>query len=197
MLDLIIFGPPGAGKGTQSAKLVSHYALNHISTGDLLRAERAANTELGTQAEQFISQGQLVPDEVVIGMVRNFILDHKGSKGFIFDGFPRTITQAQALDEMLVEFNSQIDLVLGLEVDEDELVKRLLLRGQDSGRADDRDEATIRKRFHEYESKTSPLIEYYSGQGKYAGVNGLGEIDGIFSALSRKIDTAYKQNNPG
>lgn len=137
MLNLIIFGPPGAGKGTQSERLLEQYSLQHISTGDLLRAERAAGTDLGNQANEYIAKGELVPDAVVIGMVKNFMLAHTEAKGFIFDGFPRTTPQAEALDAMLADFNTQISIVLGLEVDEDELVKRLLLRGQSSGRADD------------------------------------------------------------
>ena len=148
MLNLIIFGPPGAGKGTQSANLIEEFGLRHISTGDLLRAEREAETELGMTANEYISQGQLVPDEVVIGMVSNFMDSHVDDcKGFIFDGFPRTIPQADALDHMLEDRKTRIAIVLGLEVDEDELVKRLLLRGKESGREDDQNEETIRSRF--------------------------------------------------
>jgi adenylate kinase len=188
MLNLILFGPPGAGKGTQSEKLIGTYGLQHISTGDLLRAERKAGTPLGVQADAYISKGELVPDEVVIGMVRNFIQDHRHANGFIFDGFPRTIPQAQALDGLLQEFNTQIHLVLGLEVIEDELVKRLLLRGQSSGRVDDQDENTIRNRFREYQSKTLPLQDFYTGVGIYRGVHGMGEIEAIFGSLSEHID---------
>lgn len=192
MLNLIIFGPPGAGKGTQSEKLILKYGLTHISTGDLLRAERASGTELGSQANAFISRGELVPDEVVIGMVRNFISHRKDSNGFIFDGFPRTIPQAEALDAMLSEFDMRIDIVLGLEVEEDELVKRLLLRGQTSGRADDQDETTIRIRFREYQSKTLPLQEFYSQKGKYAGVFGIGEVEEIFNSLTDNIKKVWQ-----
>jgi adenylate kinase len=188
MLNLIILGPPGAGKGTQSEKLISKYGLVHISTGDLLRAERNAGTELGNQANDYISRGELVPDAVVIGMVRNYMLSKEGANGFIFDGFPRTIPQAEALDRMLEEFNTGISVVLGLEVEEDELVKRLMLRGQTSGRVDDQDENTIRNRFQEYLNKTLPLQGYYASQGKYQGVMGMGEIDIIFGQLSAKID---------
>ena len=161
MLNLILFGPPGAGKGTQSEKLIGAYGLKHISTGDLLRAERQAGTELGIQANTYISKGELVPDEVVVGMVRNFMKDNHMANGFIFDGFPRTTPQAEALDALLSEFDTKIHLVLGLEVEEDELVKRLLLRGQSSGRVDDQDESTIRNRFREYQNKTLPLQGYY------------------------------------
>jgi len=188
MFNLILFGPPGAGKGTQSEKILEKYQLEHISTGDLLRAERKAGTELGNKANEFISKGELVPDEVVVGMVRNFILERKDKAGFIFDGFPRTIPQAQALDNMLTEFNAQIDCVLGLEVEEDELVKRLLLRGETSGRVDDQNEDTIRNRFQEYQNKTLPIQEHYGSQNKYHGVEGVGEIEDIFASLCSHID---------
>lgn len=188
MLNLILFGPPGAGKGTQSEKLISSYNLKHISTGDLLRAERQAGTELGIQANEYISKGELVPDSVVIGMVRNFIQANTQAAGFIFDGFPRTIPQAEALDSMLLEFNASISMVLGLEVQEDELVKRLLLRGQTSGRVDDQNEDTIRNRFHEYLNKTLPIQGFYSKQNKYQGINGLGEIDQINADLCELIN---------
>ena len=189
MLNLILFGPPGAGKGTQSEKLISTYNLKHISTGDLLRAERQAGTELGIQANDYISKGELVPDAVVIGMVRNYMQSHTEAAGFIFDGFPRTIPQAEALDQMLNEFNTSISLVLGLEVNEDELVKRLLLRGQTSGRVDDQNEETIRNRFHEYLNKTLPIQGFYAGPDKYHGINGLGNIDEINAELCKWIDS--------
>lgn len=188
MLNLIIFGPPGAGKGTQSEKIITKYHLSHISTGDLLRAERKAGTELGNKANEYISKGELVPDEVVIGMVRNFILGHGESAGFIFDGFPRTVAQANALDHMLVEFHTKVSMVLGLEVEEDELVKRLLLRGITSGRADDQDEDTIRNRFREYQNKTLPLSDYYKEKGNYRSVVGIGEVEDIFNDLCTEID---------
>jgi adenylate kinase len=188
MLNLILFGPPGAGKGTQSEKLIAKYHLKHISTGDLLRAERQEGTELGVQANEYIAKGELVPDAVVIGMVRNYMLSHTDAHGFIFDGFPRTIPQAEALDVMLTEFSAQIDVVLGLEVDENELVKRLLLRGKTSGRADDQSEDTIRTRFQEYQNKTLPIQDFYTKQNKYIGIHGLGEIDQIFGQLCEKVD---------
>lgn len=188
MLNLILFGPPGAGKGTQSEKLIAKYNLSHISTGDLLRAERAAGTELGNLANEYIAKGELVPDAVVIGMVKNYMVDHAESAGFIFDGFPRTVPQAEALDVMLLDFNASISVVLGLEVEEDELVKRLLLRGQSSGRVDDQDENTIRNRFQEYQNKTLPLAGFYANQHKYVGVPGSGEIDAIFDSLCDHIN---------
>jgi len=188
MLNLILFGPPGAGKGTQSEQLIDAYNLKHISTGDLLRAERKAGTELGIKANEYIAKGELVPDEVVVGMVRNFMKEHSSSKGFIFDGFPRTTPQAEALDNLLSEFGAKIDIVLGLEVIEDELVKRLLLRGETSGRADDQSEETIRNRFKEYQIKTLPLMDYYTKKNSYVGVNGMGEIDYIQSSLREEIN---------
>ena len=188
MLNLILFGPPGAGKGTQSEQLIDAYNLKHISTGDLLRAERKAGTELGIKANEYIAKGELVPDEVVVGMVRNFMKEHSTSKGFIFDGFPRTTPQAEALDNLLSEFGAKIDIVLGLEVIEDELVKRLLLRGETSGRADDQSEETIRNRFKEYQTKTLPLMDYYTKKNTYVGVNGMGEIDHIQSSLREEIN---------
>ena len=188
MLNLILFGPPGAGKGTQSEKILAKYNLKHISTGDLLRAERNAGTDLGNQANEFISKGELVPDAVVIGMVKNFMSENTQANGFIFDGFPRTIAQAEALDSMLNDFNTEISIVLGLEVDEDELVKRLLLRGQTSGRADDQSEETIRNRFQEYLNKTLPIQNYYTEKNRYFGVEGIGEIDQIFDSLCAHLD---------
>jgi adenylate kinase len=188
MLNLILFGPPGAGKGTQSEQLIDAYNLKHISTGDLLRAERKAGTELGIKANEYIAKGELVPDEVVVGMVRNFMKEHSSSKGFIFDGFPRTTPQAEALDNLLSEFGAKIDIVLGLEVIEDELVKRLLLRGETSGRADDQSEETIRNRFKEYQTKTLPLMDYYTKKNSYVGVNGMGEIDQIQTSLIEEIN---------
>lgn len=193
MLNLIIFGPPGAGKGTQSEKIILKYKLEHISTGDLLRAERKAETELGLQANEFISKGELVPDEIVIGMVRNFIKERPYAAGFIFDGFPRTVAQAHALDHMLSEFDAAVTVVLGLEVNEDELVKRLLLRGITSGRADDQDESTIRNRFREYQNKTLPLSDHYKGQNKYRSVVGSGEVEDIFNDLCTEIQQTISE----
>jgi len=147
---------------------------------------------LGNLANDYISKGELVPDSVVIGMVKNFMLNHGDAAGFIFDGFPRTIPQAEALDTMLHDFSSSISVVLGLEVEEDELVKRLLLRGQSSGRVDDQDENTIRNRFQEYQNKTLPLAGFYSNQNKYVGVQGIGEIDSIFNSLCQHIDAVLQ-----
>lgn len=187
-LNLVLFGPPGAGKGTQSEKLLAHFGLTHLSTGDILRAERAAHTELGKMADEFISEGKLVPDEVVIGMVRNKIASLPDAKGFIFDGFPRTLAQGIALDEMLNEFNTSITLMLALTVDQEELIARLLNRGKTSGRADDTDEEVIRNRMKVYEQETSPLLEFYKNQNKASLVKGVGSIEDIFRSLCEEID---------
>lgn len=188
MLNLVLFGPPGAGKGTQSEKLIAKYQLVHLSTGDILRNEIKNQTALGLEAKKLMDAGILVPDEVVIGMIGNKLEENKNAKGFIFDGFPRTTAQAQALDKLLEGKNTSVTMMLALEVDNEELTKRLLLRGKDSGRADDSDESIIRNRIAEYNKKTAPLKDYYSAQGKFHAVNGIGSIDEIFTALCRLID---------
>ena len=170
MLNLVLFGPPGAGKGTQSEKLIEKYHLVHLSTGDILRSEITLKTKLGMEAKTLMDQGLLVPDEVVIGMISSKLDANKQAKGFIFDGFPRTTAQAKALDNLLEEKESSITMMLALEVEDEELLKRLLLRGKDSGRADDQDQNIIRKRINEYNTKTAPLKEYYSAQNKFHSV---------------------------
>jgi len=187
MLNLILFGPPGAGKGTQATKLVDKYKLVHLSTGDILRSEIAAGTKLGLEAKKLMDQGMLVPDEIVINMIDSKINNNPASKGFIFDGFPRTLAQAQELDELLLQHKTSITATLALEVDNEELTHRILERGKSSGRADDQDEATIKKRIGEYTSKTSPLKEYYKKQGKLHTVNGIGDVDEIFNSLCIEI----------
>ena len=186
-LNIVLFGPPGAGKGTQSTFLIEKYGLVHLSTGDLLRAEIKAETELGLQAQELMDRGDLVPDHVVIGMIRNKIEAHHEAAGFIFDGFPRTKAQAEALDAMLGAKSEPITAMLALEVPEDVLVQRLLKRGETSGRADDKDEASIRNRFREYESKTAPLKEYYQAQGKFKGLDGVGTVEEITGKLVKAI----------
>ena len=187
MLNIVLFGPPGSGKGTQSEKIISRYGLTHLSTGDLLRAELAAESELGLQAKSIMERGELVSDSIIIGMIRNKIVELTDAKGFIFDGFPRTVAQAQALDELLGEEGMKIDVMLGLEVERQELIDRLLKRGQDQGRADDNLE-TIENRIKVYEDQTFPVMDYYEGQGKYCGVAGMGTIDDIFDRLTAIID---------
>ena len=189
MLNIVIFGAPGSGKGTQSDKLIEHYRLFHISTGDVLRDHIRRGTELGQIAKGFIDQGQLVPDELIIDILAQVLDENKDktAEGIIFDGFPRTIPQAEALEQLLGDRDMQIDAVVGLEVPEDELIKRILLRGQMSGRADDNEE-TARKRLEVYHNQTSPLKAYYEEQGKYRAINGHGTIDGIFNLIKEALD---------
>lgn len=189
MFNLILFGPPGSGKGTQSDKLIEQYGLLHLSTGNLLREEIANKTKLGLEAKSYMDQGQLVPDEVVIGMIRSALNANPEAKGFLFDGFPRTVAQAEALDSLLAELQEEISIVLALEVSEDELVQRLLNRGKTSGRSDDTNTDVIRARLVEYENKTSPVAGHYSKFGKVKHVKGEGSIDDIFSALTREIES--------
>jgi adenylate kinase len=186
-LNIVLFGPPGAGKGTQSEFLIRKYGLVHLSTGDLLRAEIKDETPLGVEAREIMERGDLVPDHVVIGMIRNRIESELQAAGFIFDGFPRTRAQAEALDEMLNSKSEPITAMLALEVPEAELIARLLKRGETSGRPDDRDESVVRNRIAEYEKKTAPLKDYYGAQGKYRGVNGVGSIAEITERLVQAI----------
>jgi len=188
MFNLILFGPPGSGKGTQSANIVEKYGLVHLSTGDLLRHERAMKTPLGVEAQQFIDKGQLVPDEVVIGMISSALDANTGAPGFLFDGFPRTVAQAEALDRLLDLKRSSINLVLFLEVDDEELIKRLVNRGKTSGRTDDADETIQRKRQEVYKNETLPVAGHYSKHKKVVQVNGMGDVEEIFGQLSQQID---------
>ena len=188
MFNLILFGPPGSGKGTQSEKLISKYGLKHLSTGDLLRSEIAGQTPLGLEAKNFMDKGQLVPDEVVIGMISSALDANPEAAGFLFDGFPRTEAQAEALDKLLKLKKTSIHLMLALEVSEEELVSRLLNRGKTSGRSDDNNEVVIRARIAEYHKKTSAVADYYKKFDKVKQVKGEGSIDEIFAALCKEVD---------
>lgn len=188
MINLILFGPPGSGKGTQAAGLVEKYELLHISTGDLFRYEMGNNTPLGQKAKSYIEKGELVPDEVTVGMLRNKVDANLDVEGYIFDGFPRTVPQADELDNLLAENGNEVTLLLMLDVPDDELVKRLLLRGETSGRADDIDEAIIRNRIEVYKNETTPVFDYYAEKGKATKVHGVGTIEEIFGRLCAEID---------
>lgn len=184
MVNFLIFGPPGSGKGTQSVKLAGKFNLTHLSTGDMLRAEIAAGTELGKKMSLIMSKGELVPDEVVIEMIAARVDSTKDTAGFLFDGFPRTVAQTEALEKMLNERGMKIDCMLVLDVDHDELVKRLVLRADLSGRPDDKDPAVIENRIEVYKAKTEPIIDYCRQRGIYQPVNGMGSIEDIFERLS-------------
>jgi adenylate kinase len=188
MFNLILFGPPGSGKGTQSEKLIAKYGLKHLSTGDLLRSEIANQTPLGLEAKKIMDKGQLVPDEVVIGMISSALDNNPAAKGFLFDGFPRTAAQAEALDKLLELKKTSIAAMLALEVSEEELVKRLLKRGETSGRSDDTNETVIRARITEYLNKTTVVADYYAQFDKVVHIKGEGSVDNIFNALCNEID---------
>lgn len=188
MLNIVLFGPPGAGKGTQSEKLIAKYNLTHLSTGDLFRKNISEGTDLGVKAQSYMDAGNLVPDEVVIGMVEDKVKNTANSAGFIFDGFPRTVAQAEALDQIMDDNDTPISLMLSLDVDENELMERLINRGKDSGRPDDQDPEKIKNRFDVYHRETAPVAGYYEGQGKLNIIHGIGGIEAIFNKLSEKID---------
>lgn len=187
MKNIVIFGAPGSGKGTQSDKMIEKYGLNHISTGDVLRSEIKKGTELGKTAASFIEKGNLIPDELMVSILASVYDSFGDHKGVIFDGFPRTIPQAEALKKMLNERGDKVAAMIELDVPEDELMKRLILRGQQSGRADDNEE-TIKKRLVVYHSQTQPLIEWYKKEGVHHHINGLGELDRIFADICKVID---------
>ena len=189
MLNLVLFGPPGAGKGTQAARLVEKYHLVHLSTGDIFRSNIKEGTDLGQLAKSYIDKGALVPDEVTIGMLEAEVNSNSNAKGFIFDGFPRTTSQAEALDVFLSTKDTEVSSMLALEVDENELITRLLERGKSSGRADDQDAGIIKNRIRVYENETAVLKTYYANQNKFFGIEGVGSIESITLGLCKAIDT--------
>ena len=187
MLNIVLFGPPGAGKGTQSSSLINNHKLIHLSTGDLFRKHIGEDTELGLLAKSYMDKGDLVPDEVVIGMVEDKIQHHLDSKGFIFDGFPRTIAQAEALDEMMVSHDLHISGMIALTVPEEELKRRIIERGKTSGRVDDQDDEKITNRIRVYDEETSPVGHYYRAANKYNEVNGVGSIEEIYQSIEEAV----------
>jgi adenylate kinase len=189
MLNIVLFGPPGAGKGTQANLLIEKYNLVHLSTGDILRGEIAAETKLGLEAKSLMDRGDLVPDGVVIGMISSKLDNNPDANGFIFDGFPRTAAQATTLDSLLEEKETSISAMLSLKVEDDELIRRLLSRGQDSGRADDKNENIIANRINEYNNKTAPLKDFYASQNKLSEIEGLGSVEDIAEKLNTVIDS--------
>ena len=188
MINLILFGPPGSGKGTQAVTLAEKYGIIHISTGDLFRYEMGNDTPLGLKAKSYMQKGELVPDEITIGMLRNKVEKHPESNGFIFDGFPRTVAQAKALDAFLTEKGREVSALVALDVDDDEIVARILNRGKTSGRPDDNDESIIRNRIDVYNRETAPVMDYYAKAGKTKKVNGIGSIEDIFKRLCAEVD---------
>ncbi len=195
MFNLILFGPPGSGKGTQSEKLIAKYHLRHLSTGDLLRSEISRKTPLGIEAKKLMDKGNLVPDEVVIGMINDAVDLNMESAGFLFDGFPRTAVQAEELDNLLARKHTCIDVMIALEVSEDELIKRLLKRGETSGRSDDTNEIVIRARIAEYHKKTATVADHYRKAQKVVLIKGEGTVDEIFARLTAEIDHLMKVDN--
>lgn len=193
LFNLILFGPPGSGKGTQSQLIIDHYQFTHLSTGDMLRSEIERRTPLGLEAKKFMDRGALVPDEVVIAMISSQLDARSDARGFIFDGFPRTTAQARALDKLLALKSTAIHLVLLMEVPDEELIKRLLLRGQTSGRTDDASEEVIRARIAEYYNKTSPVADYYAQQHKLQTIHAVGTIEEVFDRIKQRIDQRFAE----
>ena len=192
MFNLVLFGPPGAGKGTQAEKLIEKYGFNHISTGEVIREQIRKGTELGRSVQSYIEKGQLAPDGLVIDIIADYVAKHKDAKGNIFDGFPRTTVQAKAFDEIMEKNGTPVSVMLSLEVPDEVLVKRLLLRGKESGRADDSNEGVIRDRIDVYKAQTAVVADHYKPQGKHRAVNGLGTIDEIFGRLCQEIESLNK-----
>lgn len=196
MINLILFGPPGSGKGTQAAKLVEQYHLLHISTGDLFRYEMKNDTPLGKEAKSYIEKGELVPDSVTIGMLRNKVKTNPDVSGYIFDGFPRTIAQSESLDRLMNEMGTEISKLIMLEVPDDEIVSRILIRGANSGRSDDTDEVIVRNRIEIYKRDTSPVFDYYSGFNKAVKVSGVGSIEEIFQRIAYELNVMTDKTVP-
>ena len=189
MLNIVLFGAPGCGKGTQAARLKEKYGINHVSTGEIIRNEIKNETELGLQVAAAIQRGELAPDEVVINIIANYVSENKECAGNIFDGFPRTTYQAERFDEILAENGLKVDMMIYMDVPEQELVNRILLRGKDSGRADDASEDIIRNRISTYRAQTEIVADYYSAQGKYFSIDGLGTMDEVFDRICQVIDS--------
>ena len=188
MINIVLFGAPGCGKGTQAQRLKEHYGIDHVSTGEVIRDEIRRGTELGRSMESYIKEGRLAPDSIVIGMIANYVADHLDAKGCIFDGFPRTTVQAEEFDKILARHGLKVDIMVDIHVPEEELVRRILLRGKDSGRADDASEEVIRGRLDVYHKQTAVVADYYAGQNKYALVDGVGTMDEVFDRIAAVID---------
>ena len=188
MINIVLFGAPGCGKGTQAQRLKEHYGIEHVSTGEVIRGEIARGTELGRSMESYIKAGKLAPDQIVIDMIANYVAEHRDAKGCIFDGFPRTTVQAEEFDKILAKNGLKVDIMIDIRVPEEELVKRILLRGKDSGRADDASEEVIRGRLDVYHKQTAIVSDYYTAQNKYASVDGVGTMDEVFDRICRVVD---------
>ena len=188
MVNIVLFGAPGCGKGTQAQRLKEHYGIDHVSTGEVIRDEIRRGTELGRSMESYIKEGKLAPDSIVIGMIANYVADHLDAKGCIFDGFPGTTVQAEEFDKILAKHGLKVDIMVDIHVPEEELVRRILLRGKDSGRADDASEEVIRGRLDVYHRQTAVVADYYAGQNKYALVDGVGTMDEVFDRIAAVID---------
>lgn len=188
MINIVLFGAPGCGKGTQAQRLKERYGIDHVSTGEVIRGEIRRGTELGRSMESYIAQGKLAPDEIVIGMIANYVAEHLDAKGCIFDGFPRTTMQAEEFDKILAKHGLKVDIMVDIHVPEEELVRRILLRGKESGRADDASEEVIRDRLKVYHDQTAVVSDFYAAQGKYASVDGIGTIDEVFDRIAGIVD---------
>lgn len=188
MINIVLFGAPGCGKGTQAQRLKEHYGIEHVSTGEVIRGEIARGTELGRSMESYIKAGKLAPDQIVIDMIANYVAEHRDAKGCIFDGFPRTTVQAEEFDKILAKNGLKVDIMIDIRVPEEELVKRILLRGKDSGRADDASEEVIRGRLDVYHKQTAIVSDYYTAQNKYASIDGVGTMDEVFDRIAAIID---------